>query len=116
MIVVLMWLVIIVLSPWIMPSDSLAQSAALFEPPSAHHWFGTDELGRDVLSRVIAGARVSIPLGLVLVALEVLIGGVLGSIAGYYGGRVDGVIMRITDLVFVFPTILLAMVIASTWS
>jgi len=74
---------------------------------------GTDELGRDVLSRVLAGARISIPLGVLLVALELIIGGTLGAVAGYFGGRVEGVIMRFTDLVFAFPTILLAMVVVA---
>jgi peptide/nickel transport system permease protein len=82
-------------------------------PPSAHHLFGTDENGRDVLSRVIAGARVSLPLGTLLVILELVIGGTLGALAGYFGGWVDEVIMRLTDLVFAFPTILLAMVVVA---
>ena len=82
-------------------------------PPSSDHWFGTDKLGRDVLSRVIVGARPAliIPIGVVLFA--VLIGAPLGALAGYKGGRIDEVIMRITDLFLAFPSLLLAMAIAS---
>jgi peptide/nickel transport system permease protein len=83
------------------------------EPPSIQHWFGTDKLGRDVLSRVIVGARPAliIPIGVVLFA--VLIGAPLGALAGYKGGWLDEAIMRITDLFLAFPSLLLAMAIAS---
>ncbi len=81
--------------------------------PSSEHWFGTDKLGRDILSRVILGARSAlvIPMGVVLFA--VIIGAPLGALAGYKGGWVDEVIMRITDLFLAFPSLLLAMAIAS---
>lgn len=82
-------------------------------PPSTAHWFGTDKLGRDILSRVIVGARPAliIPIGVVLFA--VMIGTPLGALAGYKGGWIDEVIMRITDLFLAFPSLLLAMAIAS---
>ena len=82
-------------------------------PPSAEHWFGADKLGRDVLSRIIMGARPAliIPIGVVL--FSVLIGAPLGALAGYKGGWLDEVIMRITDLFLAFPSLLLAMAIAS---
>jgi peptide/nickel transport system permease protein len=81
--------------------------------PSVSHWFGTDKLGRDILSRVIMGARPAliIPIGVVLFA--VLLGAPLGALAGYKGGWLDEVIMRITDLFLAFPSLLLAMAIAS---
>jgi peptide/nickel transport system permease protein len=81
--------------------------------PSADHWFGTDKLGRDILSRIIVGARpaLMIPIGVVLFA--VLLGAPLGALAGYKGGWLDEVIMRITDLFLAFPSLLLAMAIAS---
>jgi len=81
--------------------------------PSAEHWFGTDKLGRDILSRIIMGARpaLMIPIGVVL--FSVLIGAPLGALAGYKGGWLDEVIMRITDLFLAFPSLLLAMAIAS---
>jgi peptide/nickel transport system permease protein len=82
-------------------------------PPSAEHWMGTDKLGRDILSRLIVGARPAliIPIGVVLFA--VLLGAPLGALAGYKGGWLDEVIMRITDLFLAFPSLLLAMAIAS---
>lgn len=108
-----LWVLVAVLAPWIAPDNPLAQNSAPLTAPSAHHLFGTDENGRDVLSRVMSGARISLPLGITLVVLELVIGGTLGAIAGYFGGWVDEIIMRVTDLVFAFPTILLAMVVVA---
>jgi peptide/nickel transport system permease protein len=82
-------------------------------PPSQEHWFGTDRLGRDVLSRVIVGSRSALVVPIIVVTLAVLIGAPLGAIAGYKGGRTDEVIMRITDLFLAFPSLLLAMAITS---
>jgi peptide/nickel transport system permease protein len=107
------WIFIAVFAPWLAPHDPLAQSASSFVPPSWGHLFGTDELGRDVFSRVLYGARISIPLALLLVSLALVIGGTLGAIAGYFGGIVDGFVMRSADLVFAFPAIILAMVVTA---
>lgn len=107
------WLVVAVFAPLIAPYDPLAQTSLAFQSPSVHHLFGTDELGRDVLSRVIFGARVSIPLALLLVTLAVMIGSTVGAIAGYFRGLADGLIMRTADLVFAFPAIILAMVVTA---
>jgi peptide/nickel transport system permease protein len=107
------WIFIAIFAPWLAPHDPLAQSATSFVPPSWGHFFGTDELGRDVFSRVLYGARLSIPLALLLVTLALLIGGTLGAIAGYYGGIVDGFVMRSADLVFAFPAIILARVVTA---
>jgi peptide/nickel transport system permease protein len=107
------WLVLAVLAPWVAPYDPLAQDAALYLPPSAAHPFGTDDIGRDVLSRVIWGARVSIPLAFLLVSVAFVIGGTLGALAAYLGGWVDEVVMRAADLVFAIPTILLAMAVVA---
>jgi peptide/nickel transport system permease protein len=107
------WLLAAILAPLLSPHDPLAQLSQPFEAPSREHLFGTDELGRDVLSRVIHGARISLPLALLLVALATAIGGVLGAVAGYFRGVVDGLIMRSTDLVFAFPAIILAMVVTA---
>jgi peptide/nickel transport system permease protein len=112
-VIAVMWLVVAVFAPLIAPYDPLAQTFTALQPPSLDHPFGTDELGRDVLSRVIYGARVSIPLALLLVSLAALIGGVLGAIAGYFRGIADGAVMRVTDLVFAFPAIILAMVVTA---
>lgn len=112
-VVIALWLLVVVVSLFWTPQDPLAQTSALLQQPTSQHPFGTDELGRDVLSRVLAGARVSLPIGVLLVILELLIGGTLGAIAGYFGGWIDEIIMRIADLVFAFPTILLAMVVVA---
>jgi len=107
------WLVVAIFAPYIAPHDPLAQTFAPSQSPSGAHLFGTDELGRDVLSRVIYGSRVSVPIALLLVSLAALIGGFVGGIAGYFRGLVDGFSMRVVDLVFAFPPIILAMVVAA---
>lgn len=111
--VIAVWLVIAALAPWLAPSDPLAQESATLLAPSAEHWFGTDELGRDVLSRVLFGARISLPLAFVLVVASMLIGALIGGVAGFFGRWVDGIAMRLADLVFAFPGILLALAIAA---
>jgi peptide/nickel transport system permease protein len=113
LVLIAFWLAVVVISFWWTPQNPLTPTSAILAPPTPQHPFGTDELGRDVLSRVLAGARISLPLGVLLVALELLIGGTLGALAGYFGGWVDEVIMRFADLVFAFPTILLAMVVVA---
>jgi peptide/nickel transport system permease protein len=107
------WILVAIFVPLIAPYDPLAQTSNLFAEPSTAHLFGTDELGRDVLSRVLWGSRLSIPLAVFLVAMAVLIGSVIGALAGYFGGWVDEVVMRATDLVFAFPTIILAMAVTA---
>jgi peptide/nickel transport system permease protein len=108
------WFLVAALAPLLAPYDPLEQSFPQFSSPSADHPFGTDELGRDVLSRVIYGARISLPLGLLLVVLASTIGGVLGALAGYFRGLADGLVMRTADLVFAFPAIILAMVVTAS--
>jgi peptide/nickel transport system permease protein len=108
------WLVVIVIGPLIVPYDALEQAAERLQPPSREHLLGTDELGRDVLSRVILGARISIPLSMLLVAGALTIGCVLGAISGYFGGVWDQVIMRFVDLFFAFPLTILAMAVAAS--
>ncbi|MEV0594851.1 ABC transporter permease [Nonomuraea cavernae] len=112
-VVAVAWLVIAVAAPVLAPYDPLAQELPRLAPPGPGHWFGTDQLGRDVLSRVLYGARVSIPLTLLLVVMSVLVGGLLGACAGYFGRWVGESIMRLADLVFAFPTVILAMVVAA---
>jgi peptide/nickel transport system permease protein len=81
------------------------------QPPSPDHWFGTDELGRDIFSRVLVAARVSLQVGVIAVGISLAAGVTLGLVAGYYGGRVDDVVMRLMDMLFAFPAILLAIAI-----
>jgi len=98
-----------VLAPLLAPYDPLAQGVGKpLEGPTFAHWAGTDSFGRDIMSRIIYGARVALVVGLVAVALAMVIGVTLGLISGYYGGIVDTVIMRIMDGVMAFPDILLA--------
>lgn len=92
------------------PYESILSEAT--KPPSADHWFGTDKLGRDLFSRVIYGTRVSLTSALFLVACILLVGTILGILAGYFGGVVDNVIMRLSDMMIAFPGMVLAIAIA----
>ena len=111
--VVGLWVLAAIIAPWIAPADPLAPVFPRLQPPSATNLFGTDAVGRDVFSRVIYGARISMPLAFLVVICSMVIGTLAGAIAGYFGKVVDEVIMRIADLVFAFPTIILAMVVAA---
>jgi peptide/nickel transport system permease protein len=100
--------------PWLVRFDPSAQELALrLEGPSRLHWFGLDELGRDILSRVISGARVSLLVGLVVVSVSASIGAALGSVAGYYGGVLDEAISRLIDILLAFPGLLLAIALVA---
>jgi len=109
-----LWILIAIFSPVITPQDPLAQNVAnRFQAPSVANWFGTDELGRDVFSRVLLGSRVSITAGLVTVCITIFLGIIYGGIAGYVGGVIDDIMMRLSELVSSFPPLILAMVIAA---
>jgi peptide/nickel transport system permease protein len=102
-----------VFAPWLSRTDPLAQDVvAGLRPPSAAHLFGTDRLGRDVLSRMLYGARISLLVGVAVVVIAGGIGTLLGVLAGYAGGWIDEALMRITDIFFAFPGLILAMAIA----
>ena len=112
--IVLLAVVAAVAGPWVMPFDPAAQQLALrLEGPSAAHWFGLDELGRDIFARVLAGARISLLVGLVVVGVSSTIGVALGSVAGYVGGRVDEAISRLIDILLAFPGLLLAIALVA---
>ncbi|MCI0548814.1 MAG: ABC transporter permease [Candidatus Rokubacteria bacterium] len=101
-----------VLAPAIAPWDpNRTDTRRILMPPSASHWLGTDQLGRDVLSRVLYGARVSLAVGFVSVGIAALIGILLGAAAGYHGGVIDGLIMRLVDLMLVFPRFFLLLAV-----
>ena len=114
LLIVLIWIGLAVLAPIIAPFSPTAQTfKARNQPPSAQHLLGTDELGRDIFSRILYGAQISVPIGFLLIGLASLIGTTVGLISGYFGGWVDEIIMRLTDLIFAFPIIILAMTIAT---
>lgn len=106
-----------VLSPFVIPYPEHVSDEAFvankFSPPSRKHLFGTDEIGRDVFSRVLYGTRVSVTTGMIAVGIAVLIGVPLGAVAGFFGGTTDEIIMRITDVFLSFPPLLLAIVLVS---
>jgi len=102
-------------APWLAPYNPQATNwSKIRKPADAHNWLGTDDLGRDVLSRVIWGAQVSLLAGVLSVLLAMLAGVPVGLISGYYRGRLDQVIMRITDALLAFPFLILAIALAAT--
>ncbi len=112
--ILLVWFFIALTAPYIIPYDPDQQNLAdRLQPPNITHWFGTDELGRDILSRVLYGARISIPIGLIVVALSSLMGMFVGGISGYIGGLFDEIVMRVADAVLAFPSLVLAMAITA---
>lgn len=103
-----------VFGPLLTPFDPAAQELALrLEGPGARHLFGLDELGRDILARVLAGARISLVVGLVVVSISAAAGILLGAVAGYFGGRADEVISRAIDVLLAFPGLLLAIALVA---
>jgi peptide/nickel transport system permease protein len=114
LVVVLLFVILAVFAPWIAPYDPLGTSwGEIRKAPSAAHWFGTDEIGRDVLSRVIFGTRASLLAGVVSVAISLLIGMPVGLVAGYAGGWIDMIISRITDAMLACPFLILAIALAA---
>lgn len=112
--IVLVFVIAGVFAPLIAPYDPYKNDLMnVLLPPSAEHWFGTDELGRDLFSRVVYGARISLLEGVFAVALAMIIGVPIGTVSGYVGGRTDAVIMRVIDVLLAFPGVLLAIVIIS---
>ena len=112
--VVLLFIAMALLAPWISPHDPIATSwSAIRQAPSATHWFGTDEIGRDVLSRIIWGTQASLLAGVVSVTISLLIGVPIGLLAGFLGGWVDGLISRITDAFLACPFLILAIAMAA---
>jgi peptide/nickel transport system permease protein len=111
--VVALWILIIVFASVLSPHDPFAPSGPRLQAPSANHLLGTDALGRDVLSRVLHGARQSLPIALVTITISVVIGSLVGAVAGFFGGVVDAVLMRLADITMAFPSILLAMAVTA---
>ncbi|MEI5908534.1 nickel transporter permease [Bacillus spongiae] len=112
--IVLFFILLAVFAPWIAPEGINEQKLGdRLQSPSAAHWFGTDDFGRDILSRIIHGARISLWVGFLAVIMSAVIGSILGIIAGYYGKWVDIIISRIFDIMLAFPSILLAIAVVA---
>lgn len=111
--VVLFIVLAAVIGPILSPYDPNASVGAFSQPPSAKHWLGTDPIGRDVLTRLLCGTRVSLLVGVMATVISTLVGVVLGLVSGYLGGWVDMVVMRVTDMIMSFPYILLVLVAAA---
>ncbi|MCX2727452.1 ABC transporter permease subunit [Thermomicrobium sp. 4228-Ro] len=109
------FLFLVVFGSALAPHDPVQPNIVVkLQPPSSTYWFGTDELGRDVLSRVMSGAKYSLGVAFIILSIAVVVGTVVGLIAGYVGGLVDELLMRLTDLFLAFPALVLAMAIAAT--
>ena len=104
------FVILALFGPWIAPYDPLASDgSAALKPPSAAHWFGTDSLGRDILSRIVVAARLDFGIAITAVAASFAIGSALGSLAGFFGGWADRIIGRVADTIMAFPLFVLAM-------
>lgn len=112
--IVILAVIAALFAPWVVPYDPATQQLSLrLDRPSIHHPFGLDELGRDIFSRVLAGARISLLVGITVVGISSVVGVFFGAIAGYFGGWVDDVISRTIDVLLAFPGILLAIALVA---
>jgi len=111
--IVLAFMFIAIAAPWIAPYDPFSFVGDPFLKPSSAHVLGTDQVGRDILSRVIFGTRISLLVGLVASAMTICLGSLIGLVSGYLGGRVDNLLMRITDLFIILPALPLMLIMAS---
>ena len=101
-------------APWLMPWDASVQDLPnRLQGPTWQHWFGLDELGRDILARVLLGARVSLAVGVIVVGVSSLVGMIVGAVSGYYGGYLDQIIGRVMDVLMAFPGMLLAIALVA---
>ncbi len=113
-VIMLVFFLMALLAPWVAPHDPLLQDLNnVLQRPSAAHLFGTDDFGRDVLSRVIWGSRISLSVGLIAVGIGLVVGTILGAVAGYKGGWLDYAILGVADTVWAFPEILLAIALVA---
>ena len=109
---VVLLIIVAVFAPFFSLYDPIIQDYQRFTPPNINHWLGTDSLGRDIYSRIIHGTRVSMFVGLLAVTIALLSGTIVGIISGYYGGRIDTILMRFIDILLAFPGLVLAMLIS----
>ena len=109
---VVLLIIVAVFAPYFSLYDPVIQDYQRFMPPNINHWLGTDSLGRDIYSRIIHGTRVSMFVGLLAVSIALLFGTFIGITSGYYGGRIDTILMRFVDVLLAFPGLVLAMLIS----
>jgi peptide/nickel transport system permease protein len=117
--ILLLLYLIALLAPLLAPYDPIAQRdivATSYLKPSAQHWLGTDRFGRDILSRILYGARISLSIGFIATLISVTLGTVLGALAGFFGGKIDALLMRFTDMVLAFPRLVLLIMIVALFS
>lgn len=114
LVIITVFIALAVLAPWIAPYDPTASSfSKRLKPPSGEHWLGNDELGRDLFSRLLHGARISLRIGVISIGIGIAVGVPLGLVSGYYGRWIDLIIQRFIDVMLAFPGILLAIVLVS---
>lgn len=114
LVIMAVWVLIALTLPLWTPFDPLAPVGDRLQSPNANHWMGTDALGRDVFTRALWGVRVSLPVAAVVIVCAVLLGTIVGAVAGFFGGWLDAFLMRIVDITMAFPPILLAMAITAS--
>jgi len=102
-----------IIGPFLVGDPLRTNPAGMFSPPSADHWFGTDEYGRDVFARSVNAARLDLSIGLAIALVAMTIGSTIGVVSGYFGGRTDEIIMRLTDILLAFPGFVLALIIVA---
>jgi peptide/nickel transport system permease protein len=114
-IIILLLVLSVIFAPFLVKTDPFSIDTSIrLSPPSISHWFGTDTLGRDIYSRIIYGSRYSLAAGVIVVGIAIIIGSLMGLLAGYPGGKKGEWIMRVTDIFLAFPTLILAIALAST--
>lgn len=112
-VIILIFALAAIFAPYISPWDPEKTNLdAMLEPPSARHIMGTDELGRDLLTRILYGGRVSLSIGVMAMALAVVVGAIVGGVAGFYGGWVDNILMRFTDMMLAFPSLFILIILS----
>lgn len=115
-VLILLFVVVALAAPWVAPYDPLELDLiAPFEPPSPDHLLGTDNFGRDILSRLIHGSRISLFVGIIVVGIASVLGTLLGLIAGYYGGWLDGLVMRAVEIFYAFPFLILVIAVIAVF-
>jgi peptide/nickel transport system permease protein len=111
--ILVFWLLAVLVSQLLGLHGNAIDLNAILSAPTSHHWFGTDDLGRDILARIMAGIKVSFFVAIVVTVITMLVGVFIGLLAGFYGGKVDAILMKITDIFLAFPGILLAIAFAA---